>query len=54
MKTDSETGEAIGNGIGFVEFNNEDLAMFAVRYLNNYEIISAKGLIADLDCVVAH
>lgn len=47
VKTDSETGDALGSGIGFVEFSNEDLALYAVRYLNNYEIVSSKGLIAD-------
>ena len=30
-----------------MEFNREDLALFAVRYLNNLEIVANKGLIAD-------
>lgn len=47
VKTDTESGEALGNGIGFVEYDNEELALFAVRFLNNYEIVSSKGLICD-------
>jgi len=46
-KTDTETGAALSNGIAFVEFSNEELALFAVRYLNNYELVPTKGLIAD-------
>jgi RNA recognition motif-containing protein len=30
VKTDTDTGEALGNGIAFVEFSNEDLALYAV------------------------
>ena len=30
-----------------MEFIREDLALFAVRYLNNLEIVANKGLIAD-------
>ena len=47
QKTDSETGVALPSGQAFVEFTNEDLALFAVRYLNNMEIVPKKGLIVD-------
>jgi RNA recognition motif-containing protein len=40
-------GEALPSGLGFVEFTNEDLALFAVRYLNNFEVVPKKGLIVD-------
>ena len=47
QKTDAETNGARPSGQAFVEFTNEDLAMFAVRYLNNMEIVPKKGLIVD-------
>lgn len=46
-KTDNETGESLASGQAFVEFVSEDLAMFAVRWLNNYELVPTKGLIVD-------
>ena len=46
-KEDKQTGEKLPSGQGFVEFSNEDLAYFAVRYLNNFEIVPTKGLIVD-------
>ena len=33
--------------MGFAEFDNEDLANFAIRYLNNMELVTNKGLIAE-------
>ena len=42
------TGEKQASGIGFAEFENDALAMFALRYLNNMELVVNKGLIADL------
>jgi len=47
QKTDSLTGESLPSGQAFVEFTNPDLALFAVRYLNNMEIVAKKGLIVD-------
>ena len=47
QKTDSLTGESLPSGQAFVEFANPDLALFAVRYLNNMEIVPKKGLIVD-------
>jgi len=47
QKTDAETNDALPSGQAFVEFTNEDLAMYAVRYLNNMEIVHSKGLIVD-------
>mmetsp|Transcript_10326 Transcript_10326/g.15816 ORF Transcript_10326/g.15816 Transcript_10326/m.15816 type:complete len:430 (-) Transcript_10326:231-1520(-) len=48
---DEEKMDAQGNplptGQAFVEFVNPDLALFAVRYLNNMEVVAGKGLIAD-------
>ena len=46
QKTDTE-GEKLPTGQAFVEFANPDLALFAVRYLNNMEIVPTKGLIVD-------
>ncbi len=46
-KMDSISGQNLASGQAFVEFNREDLALFAVRYLNNLEIVANKGLIAD-------
>lgn len=40
-------GEALPSGQAFVEFMNADLSMYAVRYLNNMEIVATKGLIVD-------
>ncbi len=37
-KTDKATGEKLASGIGFAEFNNEDLSLYALRYLNNLEL----------------
>lgn len=47
QKTDTVTGEALPSGQGFVEFTNQDLALYAVNYLNNMEIVTKKGLIVD-------
>jgi hypothetical protein len=47
QKTDADTNDALPSGQAFVEFTNEDLAMFAVRYLNNMEMVPQKGLIVD-------
>jgi len=33
--------------LGFAEFGDEDLALFSLRYLNNMELVTGKGLIAD-------
>jgi hypothetical protein len=33
--------------LGFAEFEDEALALFAIRYLNNMELVPNKGLIAD-------
>ena len=46
-KTDADTGASLGSGIAFVEFANEELALYAVQYLNNYELVPTKGLIVD-------
>ena len=46
-KLDTDTGEALGNGQAFVEFISEDLAYYAVRYLNNYELVPGKVLSCD-------
>ena len=47
QKTD-QVGESLASGQAFVEFRNEDLALFAVRYLNNLEIAGKnRGLIVD-------
>lgn len=37
----------MSSGIGFVEFENEVLANYAINYLNNMELVNNKGLIAD-------
>lgn len=47
QKTDVVTNENLASGQAFVEFTNEDLALYAVRYLNNFEILKKRGLIAD-------
>ena len=40
--------EALASGMAFVEFKNENLSLFAVRYLNNMELAGkGKGLIVD-------
>jgi RNA recognition motif-containing protein len=41
------TGESLASGIGFAEFADENLAQFAIRYLNNMELATSKGLIVD-------
>lgn len=46
-KTDSVSGESLPSGQAFVEFKNEQLALYAVHYLNNLEIVGNKGLIVD-------
>ena len=46
-KTDSNTGESLGSGQAFVELSHPSLALFAVHYLNNYELVPTKGLICD-------
>ena len=46
-KTDALTGENLPSGQAFVEFTNAELALYAVRYLNNMEIVVNKGLIVD-------
>ena len=43
QKTDSLTGESLPSGQAFVEFTNPDLALFAVRYLNNMEIVAKRA-----------
>lgn len=35
------TGESLASGIGFTEFENEDLALFAIYYLNNMTLLSS-------------
>ena len=47
QKVDVATGEKPASGIGFAEFDDEALSLFAIRYLNNMELISSKGLIVD-------
>lgn len=47
QKTDSVTGDPLPSGQAFVEFSNADLALFAVRYLNNMEIVPKQGLVVD-------
>lgn len=37
----------MASGLGFAEFEEEDLALFALRYLNNMELVTNKGIIAD-------
>ena len=46
-KLDQATGEKAASGLGFAEFAEEDLANYAVRYLNNMELVQGKGIIAD-------
>lgn len=47
QKLDTATGEKLASGIGFAEFDDEALALFAIRYLNNMELVPTKGLIAE-------
>lgn len=47
QKVDTSTGEKLPSGIGFAEFDDEALALFAIRYLNNMEIVPSKGLISE-------
>ena len=42
-----EKGDELPSGQGFVEFTKPELALFAVRYLNNLEIAARRGLIVD-------
>lgn len=42
-----QVGEKLPSGLGFAEFEDEGLALFAIRYLNNMELVPNKGLIAD-------
>ena len=47
QKTDA-SGEQLASGMAFVEFRNEALALYAVRYLNNMELTGKnRGLIVD-------
>ena len=46
-KVDKESGEALSSGLGFIEFESADVAKFAIRYLNNMELIKGKGMIVD-------
>ncbi len=45
-KTDA-SGEKQPSGLGFAEFEDEKLALYAIRYLNNMELNPGKALIAD-------
>lgn len=45
-KVDSDSNK-LPSGLGFAEFDDEALALFAIRYLNNMELVANKGLIAD-------
>jgi RNA recognition motif-containing protein len=47
QKQDPLTNQNLPSGLAFVEFANEEVAMFAVRYLNNFEVVPTKGLIVD-------
>ena len=47
QKSDAATGDALASGLGFAEFDDEALALFAIRYLNNMQLVSNKGLIVD-------
>ena len=40
-------GDKLPSGLGFAEFDDESLALFAIRYLNNMELVPTKGLISD-------
>ena len=40
-------GEKLASGIGFAEFHSEELAQYALKYLNNMELVPKKGLIVD-------
>ncbi len=46
-KSDSQTGDKLASGLGFAEFDDEDLALYAIRYLNNMELTNNRPLIAD-------
>ena len=46
-KSDSATGDKLASGLGFAEFDDEDLALYAIRYLNNMELTNNRPLIAD-------
>lgn len=46
-KVDALTKEKLSNGIGFAEVENEELAKYAIMYLNNMELVTNKGLIVD-------
>lgn len=37
----------MASGLGFAEFDDEALALFSIRYLNNMELSASKGLIVD-------
>jgi hypothetical protein len=47
VKVLRDEGKAGGSGLGFAEFEDEGLALFAIRYLNNMELVTGKGLVAD-------
>lgn len=40
-------GDSLASGLGFAEFETHELAMFALHYLNNMQLVSHKGLISD-------
>ncbi|CDW89490.1 ribosome biogenesis [Stylonychia lemnae] len=46
-KIDTQSGDKLASGLGFAEFGDEELALYALRYLNNMELVTNKGLIAD-------
>jgi hypothetical protein len=47
QKVDTQSGEKLPSGLGFAEFDEEALALFGIRYLNNMELVTGKGLISD-------
>jgi hypothetical protein len=48
QKTDGATGEKLASGLGFAEFDDEKLTLFAIRYLNNMELTGqGRGLVVD-------
>ena len=46
-KLNSATGEKQSSGLGFAEFYDENITKFAIKYLNNMELVDKKGLIVD-------
>ena len=47
QKVNTESGEKLSTGLGFAEFIDEKIAAFAIKYLNNMELVDGKGLIVD-------